>query len=765
MLSLTWKDNQESTRMLTFLKQLLWEWRGVGIAAPSITSLVILLRMLGLLQFWEWAAYDQYMRLRPSEPLDKRIAIVGIDEADVQDIGQPIISDEVYAQLIEKLKARQPRAIGLDIFRDLPVEPGHKQLVKVFQSTPNLVGIEKVVGEKGRGTVAPPPALKAKGQVGANDLIVDADGKVRRGLVSVDTPAGETVYSFSLHLALQYLQAEGISPKVVEGTQNWRLGKAVFRRFQPYDGGYVQADNGGYQFLINYRAGARAFETVSMRDVLQDKLPPEWGRDRIILIGFVGDSFNDFFATPYSSGLLSLLEPTAGVEVHANLTSQIISAALDGRPLIKTWSEPIEWLWILLWSGIGAALTWQLRHTGSASKIFFQKRIGQVLAAGVLLGSTYISFLGGWWIPVVPPFIALAGSAITITTYMANSAFVIRKTFGRYLTDEVVANLLESKEGLKLGGKRQKITVLTSDLRGFTALSEQMSPEDVVKILNIYLKYMLDAIVAHQGTIDKFMGDGIMVLFGAPTVRDDDAKRAVACALTMQLAMSEVNDEMKRLGLPILEMGIGINTGDAVVGNIGSEKHSEYTVIGNQINLAFRIETYTTGKQILISESTLKEVGASLLRIDSSKEVKPKGVKQPITIYQVGGIRDPYNLFLPEEEDILLPLAAEITILYTALEEKKNGDTPFKGSIIKLSTKGAEVRVENREGESIPPPLSNIKLNLLKSDKTLEFSDDIYAKVLEKPGSLDSFYIHFTFSPPTFMHRLLHTITSSSELT
>jgi adenylate cyclase len=727
--------------------------------------------MLGLLQLGEWAAFDQYMRLRPSEPRDNRIAIVGIDEADVTSIGQSILPDKVYAQLIEKLKARKPRAIGLDVFRDLPVEPGHEQLVQVFKSTPNLVGIEKVVGEPGRERVAPPPVLKAKGQVGANDLIVDADSKVRRGLISVDPPTGETVYSFSLYLALLYLEAEGITPKVDTQNSNvkhqnesriWRLGKAVFQRFASDDGGYVRADNRGYQVLINYRGGARTFETVSMRDVLDGKLPPEWGRDRIILIGFVGISFQDFFYTPYSNRLLSLSQPTAGVEVHANLTSQIISAALDGRPLLKSWSEPVEWLWILLWSGFGAVLTWQLRYTKTVSKISFQRRVGQVLTTVILLGSTYIAFLGGWWIPVVPPLIALVASSLTITASIANSTFILRKTFGRYLSDEVVANLLESKEGLKLGGKRQKITILTSDLRGFTALSEQLPPEEVVKILNIYLKSMLDAIAAHHGTVDKFMGDGIMVLFGAPTVRDDDATRAVACAVAMQLAMSDVNNQMQQLGFPLLEMGIGINTGEAVVGNIGSEKHSEYTAIGNEINLAFRLETYTTANQILISESTLQQVGESTLSITSHKQVQPKGVKQPITIYEVRGIRDPYNLFLPEEEeDIFLPLAEEIPILYSVLDGKKVAETHFQGGIIKLSPKGAEIKAANHEEGAIPSALSNIKLNLLETGQTEYLSDDIYAKVLEKAGKSDNFYIHFTFKPPNLTQRLSQARTRS----
>ncbi|MHC5824709.1 MAG: adenylate/guanylate cyclase domain-containing protein, partial [Nostoc sp.] len=183
---------------------------------------------------------------------------------------------------------------------------------------------------------------------------------------------------------------------------------------------------------------------------------------------------------------------------------------------------------------------------------------------------------------------------------------LIRQVFGRYLSDTVVANLLESPERLKLGGERRKITILTSDLRGFTALSERFAPEEVIHILNLYLEYMADLINHYQGTIDEFMGDGILVLFGAPIGKEDDALRAVTCACAMQLAMVGVNEKMKTLGWPLLEMGIGINTGEVIVGNIGSEKRTKYGIVGSQVNLTYRIESYTSGGQILISEQKTK---------------------------------------------------------------------------------------------------------------------------------------------------------------
>lgn len=738
-------------------KKVLWQWRGVWVAAPSVALLIALLRFLGGLQGLELAIFDQYMRLRPTEKIDDRVVIVGIDEADIRAIGQAIIPDGIYAQLIKKLKAQNPRAIGLDIYRDQAVNPGHKELVEVFESTENLIGIEKVVGDKDRGTIDPPPALKALGQVGANDLIVDPDGKIRRALLAVGDNEGISIPSFGMFAAAMYLQEEGISPEPAgENEEWWRFDETVFVPFLPYDGSYIRGDAGGYQTILNYRGPSRHFKTVSMMDVLNDKIPKDWARDRAVLIGMVGESSNDVFFTPYSGSLLALPERMAGVEIHANIASQILSAVLDNRPSIRSWSEPAEILWIFVWSGIGATLAWTIRHAGK-NKITIVKRIGAfLLAAAIIVGTTYTALIFGWWIPVVPPVLALLGSAIAITAYIARTAGDIRNTFGRYLTDEVVATLLENPEGLKMGGERRKITILTSDLRGFTALSEQLSPEKVVKILNFYLGYMAEIIVKHQGTIDEFMGDGILVLFGAPTARGDDPERAISCAIAMQQAMSKVNQKMQQWDLPNLEMGIGINTGEVVVGNIGSEKRTKYGIVGSQVNLTYRIESYTTGGMILISETTLKEIDPTEtdVKINGMKEVAPKGVKRPITIYEVGGIGGKYDLYLSKEEEVFLPLTQPIALQYALLDGKNIGKTLFLGKLIQLSAKGGEILLNNLEKASPPPALANIKLNFLGLDLDGERSEDVYGKVLEKSAETQSFYIQFTSRPPRVAQKL-----------
>jgi Adenylate cyclase, family 3 (some proteins contain HAMP domain) len=292
------------------------------------------------------------------------------------------------------------------------------------------------------------------------------------------------------------------------------------------------------------------------------------------------------------------------------------------------------------------------------------------------------------------------------------------------------------------------VTILTSDLRGFTSLSERLAPEDVVSVLNFYLSSMADVIISFQGTIDEFMGDGILVLFGALSPRKDDAKRAIACAVAMQQEIKVVNKQMEAWGYNPLEMGIGINTGEVVVGNIGSEKRTKYGVVGNQVNLTYRIESYSTSDEILISETTLQEVGSSLLRIDGQKLVQPKGVKQPINIYNIGGIAGEYNIFLQKEEEIFLDLAIEISIQYTILEGKDVGKNLFFGSLVKLSAKGALVKSDSQETNSIPSVLTNIKISFLPSNNLELVGEDTYAKVLDKPVESGYFYILFNSKPP-----------------
>lgn len=759
------------------LKQRIWQWRGVVVAAPSAAGLVLLIRWLGLLQGAELWAFDQLVRWRPQEDPDDRIVIVGISEKDLQTYNFPI-SDRLLAQALNNIKQQNPRVIGLDLYRDMPVppdyetlaktfrtqprlletekpiEPGYQSLLEVFQTTPNLFGIERVVGDKSFGKVAPSPKLKELGQVASNDFPRDSDLKIRRGFLYLTDPeSGDLVFSLAFKLAMTYLEQEGIEPEMTD--KDWvQLKTAVFPPLnineagKTSDGGYIRTDGAGYQVLVNYRGAKESFPIVQLSDVLEGKIPANFFRDRIVLIGSTAASLNDYFDTPYSSTIITTPEQTSGVEIHANLTSQILSATLDERTLIRVWSDPVEWLWILAASTAGAIVSWQWRYARGITK--FLPQVAVLMGLG---GIAYVAFLEGWWIPFVPPVLGLAGSSVAITAYVARTAGDIRKTFSRYLTDEVVATLLETPEGLKMGGERRKITILTSDLRGFTSLSERLRPEQVVAILNTYLESMANVITSYQGTIDEFMGDGILVLFGAPVQREDDAERAIACAIAMQLAIPQVNRELQKLDLPSeikdslkLEMGIGINTGEVVVGNIGSTKRAKYGIVGAPVNLTYRIESNTVGGQILVSEQTLDPL-RELVEIDedATDAITPKGVSQPVTIYSVIGMGEKYNLHLPIVKEVFVVLKEVIPIRFSLIVEgKKVSDQVFEGSLIELSNHSAQLR-----SPTSLDLLSNLKVKIVTADDFGSSEGEFYAKVIKKSTKNETdFRIRLTSVPP-----------------
>ncbi|MDV3353217.1 CHASE2 domain-containing protein [Leptothoe sp. LEGE 181152] len=393
-------------------------WIAALLTTPIVAGVVIAIRFTGALQLLEWAIYDQYFQLRPVDPIDERILLVTIEESDISRLGQWPLSDATLAQLIQNLRQHQPAVIGLDLYRDLPVEPGHQDWVEVMTSTSNLIGVEKAIGR----TVAPPAELESQGQVALTDLLVDADGKFRRGLLSHANADDELRLGLGAELAVRYLAMQGVPQEVVDADQKiYRLGQAILRPLRGNAGGYIRTNAGGYQILINFRGHANQFPQISVTEALNNRLEPDLVRDRIVLVGGMATSLNDLFYTPYSSRLINTPEATAGMVLHANLASTLVSAALDGRAVLRVWADPIEAVWILIWSGVGAlGYQWLLESKRDSTRRFTRLAIlitAVVLAGGVLSVSSYLTFLGGWWIPVVPPFLALIGSASAIAGY------------------------------------------------------------------------------------------------------------------------------------------------------------------------------------------------------------------------------------------------------------------------------------------------------------------------------------------------------------
>jgi adenylate cyclase len=439
------------------LKKIAWDWRGVIFTVPSATGLILAVRLIGWLQPLEWMALDLFFQLRPLEPRDERIVIVGMQETDIQKLKQWPISDRDLARLLKKIKAQKPRVIGLDIYRDIAVEPGHEELTKVFKTTPNLIGIEKVIGDQFYSTIDPPPVLEALGQVSSSDIILDGDGVLRRAFLFPMAPGKENLPSLGLAVALKYLEKEKISPVPSDDGGWMKLGKTVFYPFNSNDGGYRNADDGGYQTLLNYRGSAQSFKKVSFTDVLEGRCDPNLMHDRIVLVGSQATSIKDYFPTPHSQSLSLTPALTFGVEIQANLASQVLSTALDNRPLIKVLPDYLEDLWIAFWAIVPAIWAWRWRKNKNLLKLCLAIAIGTSVAIVLLVGSSYIAFLNSWWLPLAPTLLALGCSSVFITNCVYISQL---QEYNFHLENEVESRTQDLRETYReLRATQDKILV------------------------------------------------------------------------------------------------------------------------------------------------------------------------------------------------------------------------------------------------------------------------------------------------------------------
>lgn len=319
---------------------------------------------------------------------------------------------------------------------------------------------------------------------------------------------------------------------------------------------------------------------------------------------------------------------------------------------------------------------------------------------------------------------------------------ILKKMFGQYLSAQVMNSLLENPATLRLGGERRRVTIMMADLRGFSSLAERLKPEQVVDVVNSFCEVMIEVILEYGGTIIEIMGDALLVVFGAPEEMKDRAERAIACALAMQKAMDEVNFRNQEGGLPRLEMGIGLNDSDVIVGNIGSAKRAKYGVVGPGVNMASRIESFTVGGQVLISESLYRKVG-HLLRIDGQKQFQPKGSEQAVIVYEVGGIAGKYNMAIEGHEHRLLDLSQDIPLSYSVISGKRVDSDQKSCRLVRLG-KGAGEVIMDQSIES----MTNLRLNLTEVDTFLT-DKKFYAKVIKQTDDdRQRHLIRFTSLPP-----------------
>ncbi len=416
------------------------------VVSVAVSIFVVGLRQQGLLETLELGAYDQMVRLLPEEKPDPRLLVVAVTEADIQTYKNYPITDGVMQQLLTKLLSKNPRAIGLDIYRDLPVEPGHAAFSKLMSSDRRIVPVCAVKDAETPGT--PPPPKIADDRAGFADIgKTDSDGVIRRGLLFVSPSAHKPCpnpNSFGFQLVQRYLEKEGIEPTESEAGY-LKIKNAVFKPLQANDGGYIGEDTRGYQILLNYRAPKYPAKQVTMSQVLNGQVDENLVKDRIVLIGVTASSVPDAKYTPYSAGLTGN-RTMPGVVIHAQLVSQILSASLDGHRQFWFWAEWGEALWVVGWSVVGGLVAFRLRHPGHLA-------LAEGACLAVLSGTCWLLFTQAGWVPVVPPALALVMTGAGVMAYNTHQAEKEHKKIA-LLVREQQNNLLEMQALLK--EKRQE---------------------------------------------------------------------------------------------------------------------------------------------------------------------------------------------------------------------------------------------------------------------------------------------------------------------
>lgn len=617
-------------------------WRiGLGIGALAATF-VLGLRGLGVLTPLELALYESYLRRLPvDENAQSPVAVVTITDGDLRAAGQSVIPDAVLANALERLLEHDPRVIGIDLFRDLPVPPGSQHLATLLQSDSRIFGVRSA-------TVPPPPALEGSQRYGFAGFLPDRDGRIRRALLYKG--AGE--FSFATRLALAYLAAEEIAPGIDPDNGHLvRIGATTVPKLDASAGGYVRTDAGGYQFLLDFRRAREGFDTFELTEVLSGRVDPDRIRHRMVIIGTVAEGAYDIFDVPIDRGAADSGIP--GAELHGHVADQLVRYGRGQSPPLGVSNNAQEIGFILLCSFLGVAVA--TRPT---------RWVAAILAVGLtalwVLGD--LAMRSGWWLPVGGPGLAWVSSAGLATAWSSTrerrDRALLMQLFSRHVSPEVAEEVWTHRQDFLEGGRpkaqRLEATVLFLDIRGSTSITERLDPETRMDWTNRFMEAMAATISEHGGFVDDYFGDGIKANFGVPFPRKTraqvvaDALAAGRCAIALRDTLHRVNEQFIADALPSVAMRIGIHSGPVIAGSLGSRNRLKYTTVGEACVIAQRVESLESVEhdfeqspcRILVTDSTATLLGGQF-ETESLGKVLLKGKQDPVEIYRVSDLVGP----------------------------------------------------------------------------------------------------------------------------
>ncbi len=633
--------------------------------AVGVGLLVAAMRLLGMLEPAELWAWDQRLRLDArAADRDVPIRLVLIGETEIRRFGHPL-PDRVLARLLERVLRADPTAIGVDLYRDLPVPraaeakspfeaPGFARLGALVRSDHRVVMATKFPDAQGGGVEAP-PFLEGPHQAGAVDLVLDRDGTVRRALLYLWNAQGDAMEAMALQLAKRHLGRAGIAPAAsTENADHVALGPTNLPPLLGDFGPYVRADAGGYQIPMDYRFGPHTFPRIALADILDDAVSDQQLSGAIVLIGTDAESVRDHFRTPLASDSVEGSVP--GVAIHASVVEQLLRHAKGESPPITSSSTASTYAAIAVFALIGALLA-ALDSRG------WLRALGGLGALAALALASVIGARHALWVPVLAPSLAggLAASsaAWVIAAQERRGRRAVASLFSRFQGPAVARELWRQRaafigESGRPVSRRVTLTVLMSDIEGYTAASEKMEPQALLEWVNEYMNAMADLVEAHGGAVDDYAGDGIKANFGFPVPSEDeasidaDAIAAVRCALAMGERMEQLNTEWRGRDLPTGRCRIGLFTGPAVVGCIGGDRSLKFTSVGDTVNIAARLEGFdkegfsraeaASDWRVLIGEETRRRI-RDAFDIESLGAHPLKGKDEPVPIYRVRNSR------------------------------------------------------------------------------------------------------------------------------
>jgi adenylate cyclase len=593
------------------------------IVANLVGLILLSLRETGWLQSLELSSYDTLITFFAGSQESDRIVLVVTTEEDINRFGYPI-HDKDLAAVLERVFAAGPKTVGVDLYRDLPMPPGSDELHAIQRTHNNLYWVFKLP-DAGNTGVPPPPALRGTDREVLSDHVTDAGGVVRRSLLlAADERTQRNWPAMGVSLAEGYT---GQRLRVVDN--DLALGRGHIPLLDEPYGPYAKVDAAGYQMLFDYRGGYKRFRQVTFSEILDRPDLAAMLRGRIVLIGTAALSIKDNFATPFSTGwggegLLS------GIALHAHTADQLIRIA-NGEsrnpvPLRRLADDVAIWAGAMA-GAILALLVWRVLVVFMAL----------VLGFGLVAGATAWGFGGaGLLLPGVPVALAWGLSAASCNFVMhsvgARERARLRRSFESYLDPRIISQMMQGDTLPSFGGEHREISAIFTDITGSTTTAETMEPATVAELLGEYFGALTDAVVKNGGLLNDFIGDGMLVLFGAPMHQSDHADRAVSAALAIDEAAQRFTAELAARGINWGRTRVGVHTGVALVGNIGTRGKLKYSALGDTLNTASRVEGLNKyiGSRVAVTGETAAQCHRHAFRPIGEIVVKGRKNAMPI---------------------------------------------------------------------------------------------------------------------------------------